>query len=131
MCYDDELWLRLAAVSELDGVEECLTRVRRHGAHGGSDVIAWRDRRRVVERVLRAETDPRRAAHWREQRALMSAGLARSHTRGGVSLDALRTLALSAPHGWRYPKWWSAALGTTARALAPQRLRAAVRALRS
>lgn len=26
MCYDDELWLRLAARSELDGVDECLTR---------------------------------------------------------------------------------------------------------
>src|SRR6202011_3913620 len=79
MCYDDELWLRLAAASELDGINEPLTLVRRHGMHGGSDIIAWRDRRRVVEKALRTAVDAQFTALLREQRALMSAGLARSH----------------------------------------------------
>ena len=52
MCYDDELWFRLAAHSEIDGVDEPLTLVRRHAQHSGSDVIAWRDRRRVFEKAL-------------------------------------------------------------------------------
>ena len=35
------------------GLTEPLTLVRRHSMHGGNDIIAWRDRRRVVEKALR------------------------------------------------------------------------------
>jgi glycosyltransferase involved in cell wall biosynthesis len=131
MCYDDELWLRLAAASELDGINEPLTLVRRHGMHGGSDIIAWRDRRRVVEKALRTAGDAQFTALLREQRALMSAGLARSHALYGRRADVLRTLAASAPYSWRYRRWWSGALRASARALAPRALRRLVRALRT
>jgi glycosyltransferase involved in cell wall biosynthesis len=131
MCYDDELWLRLGARSELDGIDEPLTLIRRHGMHGGSDVIAWRDRRRVVEKALRSDTDSRFRAVLRAQRAAMSAGLARSQAVGGQRLTALRTLAASAPYSWRYAPWWRGALAASARVCTPQVLRKMVRGLRT
>ena len=127
MCYDDELWLRLAATSELDGVDEPLTLVRRHALHGGNDILAWRDRRRVVEKALRVDSDPRFTAILREQRAVMSAGLAGSQARYGKRSEALRTLVASAPYSWPYRRWWSVAWRTAARALAPRALRRLVR----
>ena len=131
MCYDDELWLRLAAVSELDGIEEPLTWVRRHGMHGGNDMIAWADRRRVVEKALRAASDVHFRAILREQRALMSAGLARSHALYGSRRDVLRTLAASAPYSWCYRQWWYGAMQAGAHAFAPRALRRLARALRA
>src|SRR4029077_5947246 len=76
MNYDGDLWLRFAALSELDGVDQPLTLVRRHGQHGGSDIIAWRDLRRVIEKAQRAGGDAHFAAMLHEQRAVSSAGLA-------------------------------------------------------
>ncbi len=131
MCYDDDLWLRLATASELDGIGEPLTWVRRHTKHAGSDIIAWRDRRQVAEKALRTTGDAGFAAILREQRALMSAGLARSQARYGKRTDALCTLARSAAYSWRYRKWWSGACDASARALMPTALRRAVRALRT
>jgi len=131
MCQEDDLWLRLAAVSELDGVDEPLTLVRRHGAHGGSDIIAWRDRRRVVEKALRNTDDAHFAAILREQRAVMSAGLARSHSLYGKRIDVVRTLTGSAAYSWRYRQWWSGAFQAAARAFTPRLVRRALRALRA
>ena len=131
MCYDDELWLRLAAASELDGINEPLTLVRRHGRHAGSDIIAWRDRRRVVEKALCYIDDAHFAEVLREQRAVMSAGLARSHALYGKRIDVVRTLAASAAYSWRYRQWWSGAFQAAARAFTPRAVRRAVRALRT
>jgi hypothetical protein len=131
MCQEDDLWLRLAAASELDGVDEPLTLVRRHGAHGGSDIIAWRDRRRVVEKALRNTDDAHFAAILREQRAVMSAGLARSHALYGKRIDVVRTLTGSAAYSWRYQQWWRGAFQAAARAFTPRLVRRAVRALRA
>jgi len=130
MCQEDDLWLRLAAASELDGVNEPLTLVRRHGMHGGSDIIAWRDRRRVVEKALRNTDDARFAAILRQQRAVMSAGLARSHSLYGKRIDVVRTLTGSAAYSWRYRQWWSGAFRAAAQAFTPRLVRRAVRALR-
>ncbi|HTL92948.1 MAG TPA: glycosyltransferase family A protein [Steroidobacteraceae bacterium] len=127
MCYDDELWLRLAAASELDAIDEPLTLVRRHAAHAGSDIIAWRDRRRVVEKTLRNIEDAHFAAILREQRAVMSAGLARSHALYGKRIDVVRTLAASAAYSWRYRQWWSGGLRAAGQALTPRVVRRAVR----
>ena len=69
MNYDGDLWLRFAEVSELDGIDEPLTLVRRHGEHGGSDIIAWRDLRRIIEKALSTTRDTQFAALLREQRA--------------------------------------------------------------
>jgi glycosyltransferase involved in cell wall biosynthesis len=131
MNYDGDLWLRFAAVSELDGIDEPLTLVRRHGLHGGSDIIAWRDLRRVIEKALRATGDVQFAALLREQRALTSAGLARSHALYGARSDVMRTLVESAPYSWRYLQWWRTGAYASARAFAPPVVRNALRAVRT
>jgi hypothetical protein len=131
MNYEGDLWLRFAAVSELDGVDEPLTLVRRHGLHSGSDIIAWRDLRRVVEKALRATNDAPYAELLREQRAVTSGGLARSQALFGRRIEVVRTLAQSAPYSWCYLKWWRAAAYALARAFAPQILRRALRELRA
>ena len=127
MCYDDELWFRLAAHSQIDGVDEPLTLVRRHAQHSGSDIIAWRDRRRVFEKALFANRDPNLDATLRKLRARMSAGLARSQAASGRRLDAFATLGASAPHCWRYPRSWVGALLAVVRACAPQSVRTLAR----
>lgn len=119
MCYDDELWFRLAARSEIDGVDEPLTLVRRHASHSGNDILAWRDRRRVFEKALRSGGDDRLRPILRRCRARMSAGLARSQAAGGRRLDALATVLTSLSHSWAYAGWWRGALAATAAALAP------------
>jgi glycosyltransferase involved in cell wall biosynthesis len=130
MCYDDELWFRLAAHSEIDGVDEPLTLVRRHGQHSGSDIIAWRDRRRVFEKALLVKRGPRLDAMLRKLRAQMSAGLAKSQAASGKRLDAFATLCSSAPHAWRHPQGWLGALLSTVRACAPQSVRTLARRYR-
>ncbi len=129
MCEDDELWFRLAAHSEIDGVDEPLTLVRRHRQHSGSDVMAWQDRRRVFEKALRTSGGGHPAI-LRKLRAEMSAGLARSQAASGMRIGALVTLFSSVPHSWRYPERWLGALSATARAFAPQSVRTFVRRYR-
>lgn len=131
MNYDGDLWLRFAELSDLDGIDEPLTLVRRHGQHGGSDIIAWRDLRRIIEKALRTTRDAQFAALLREQRAVASGGLARSHALFGRRMDVVRALAESAPFSWRYGKWWRAGAYALAHAFAPRPLRRAVRALRT
>ena len=130
MCYDDELWFRLAAQSEIDGIEERLTLIRRHGQHSGSDMIAWRDRRRVFEKSLLHARGGQLDAILRELRAQMSAGLAKSQAVAGRRFSAFGTLLGSLPHSWRYPRCWLGALRATLRACAPAALRALVRRYR-
>lgn len=130
MCEDDELWFRLAAHSEIDGVDEPLTLIRRHGQHSGSDIMAWQDRRRVFEKALRASRGGHLDSILRKLRAEMSAGLAKSQAASGMRIDALGTLFSSAPHAWRYPRCWLGALGATARAFAPQSVRTLLRRYR-
>jgi glycosyltransferase involved in cell wall biosynthesis len=130
MNYDGDLWLRFAHVSELDGIDEPLTLVRRHGQHGGSDIIAWRDLLRIIEKAQRSAADAQFRAMLREQRAVTSAGLARSHALFGRRIDVAHTLAQSAPYSWSYLQWWRVGAYAFARALAPRALLNALRALR-
>jgi glycosyltransferase involved in cell wall biosynthesis len=130
MCYDDELWFRLAAHSEIDGVDEPLTLVRRHAQHSGSDIIAWRDRRRVFEKALLVKRGKRLDALLRKLRARMSAGLAKSQAASGRRWDAFATLCSSAAHSWRYPRSWFGALAATVHACAPPFARTLVRRYR-
>jgi len=131
MNYDGDLWLRFAELSELDGIDEPLTLVRRHGLHGGSDIIAWRDLRRVIEKAQLAGGDANLIAMLREQCAVISASLARSHALFGRRIDVVRTLAESAPYSLRYPQWWRIGAYASARALAPRVLLSALRSLRA
>jgi len=131
MCEDDELWLRLAAASEIDGVDAPLTLIRRHGQHAGDDATAWRDRHRVFEKALRRNGDAHLAPLLRRLRAETAAGLARSQAAGALRLSALTTLASSAHYSWRYRRWWRGAARTLAVALAPPALRGLARRHRS
>jgi glycosyltransferase involved in cell wall biosynthesis len=130
MCYDDELWFRLAAHSEIDGIDEPLTLIRRHGQHSGSDIIAWRDRRRVFEKALRAGGGGDLHSILHKLRAQMSAGLAKSQAASGKRIGALGTVFASLPHSWRYPKCWLGALVAMARTCAPPAVRRLVRRYR-
>lgn len=119
MCEDDDLWLRLAAASEIDGVDAALTLIRRHGQHSGSDVVAWQDRRRVFAKALRAHRGTQHNGLLRRLRAEMSAGLAKSQAASGERLRVLGTLCASVRYSWRYRAWWRGALIATARAFTP------------
>ena len=127
MCYDDDLWFRLAVHGEIDSIDRPLTLIRRHGRHSGSDSQAWRDRRRVFEKALLANSDAHLEPVLRKLRAQMSAGLAKSQARFGNRIDAVGTLFSSVPHSWRYPASWFGAVFVTADRFAPQFLRAYLR----
>jgi glycosyltransferase involved in cell wall biosynthesis len=130
MCEDDELWFRLAAHSEIDGVDEPLTLKRRHRQHFGNDIMAWQDRRRVFEKALCASPGGHLDVTLRKLRAEMSTGLAKSQAASLRRIDALGTLFSSAPHTWRYPRYWLSALSSTAFSFAPQSVRSFVRRYR-
>ena len=130
MCYDDELWFRLAAHSEIDGIDQPLTLIRRHGHHSGGDMIAWRDRRRVFEKALRTSRGSRLEPLLRKLRAQMSAGLAKSQASSGERARALATVLTSLPHSWAYPRSWLGALAATARAFVPAVMRTRIRLYR-
>jgi len=123
MCYDNDLWCRLAANAEIDGVERLLTLVRRHAQHSGDDVTAWRDRRRVFEKLLGTELGVLHAPKLRRLRAHMAAGLARSQATFGSRTEALGTLVSSMPYSLRYPRWWRQVPGTIVRLLLPRTVR--------
>jgi glycosyltransferase involved in cell wall biosynthesis len=127
MCYDDDLWFKLAADSEIDSVDETLTLVRRHSKHSGSDAQAWSDRRRVFEKMLHANRDVCLDPVLRKLRAKMSAGLAKSHARYGNRSRALGTLVASFPHSWRYPAVLFATIIVIASRFAPPSLLSYVR----
>jgi len=127
---DSELWFRLAAHSEIDVVDEILTLVRRHDQHAGSDVIAWEDRLRIFEKLLREEAGTSSEHLLRNQLAVHQAGLARSQAASGNRRQALATLLASAPHSCRYPAWWPDAFRAAVRACAPAPVVTAVRRIR-
>jgi glycosyltransferase involved in cell wall biosynthesis len=119
MCEDDDLWVRLAAHSEIDGIDQPLTLIRRHAQHGGDDVTAWRDRRRVFEKALEASGDPRLSATLRKLRAEMAAGLARSQADRGMRIGVVGTVVASAHYSWRYRRWWGGVMRSLGQAFAP------------
>jgi glycosyltransferase involved in cell wall biosynthesis len=127
MCYDDDLWFRLASRGEIDSVDQVLTLVRRHSHHSGNDMQAWRDRRTVFQKTLAANRDARLEPRLRRLCAEMSAGLAKSHARYGRRVDALTTLMTTLPQLWRYPLAWLGALMVTAGRFAPQSIRSWMR----
>jgi hypothetical protein len=130
MCEDDELWLRLAARAEIDGVDEALTLVRRHGQHSGSDIVAWQDRQRVMKKAMRTSGGGRHEAVLRKLLVDMAAGLAKSQAASGERISVLRTLVASPPYAWRYRAWWQGALVATARAFVPASVQDVVRRYR-
>jgi glycosyltransferase involved in cell wall biosynthesis len=129
---DYELYLRLAAQSEVDAIDTALTLVRRHTQHfSGQGAIPFESNVRIIEKLLRSGTVEHLHPLLLEQRAELVAGLARIRAGSGKRVSALRTLFSSAPSSWRYPRWWSAALGATAWALTPEPVQKLARKCRS
>jgi len=119
MCEDYDLWLRLAALSEIDGVRETLLHVRSHREHFHSDSIVFEDRGRALEKILAVSTDRSLRSLLRRERAKVAAGLARSQAICGGRWAALRTLARSSQYSWGYREWWLGGAEAAARAVAP------------
>jgi glycosyltransferase involved in cell wall biosynthesis len=131
MCEDYDLWLRLAAQSEVDAIDEPFTLVTRHREHSGSEIISFQDCARVFQKVLNLSGTEHLHSIVREKLAEVSYGLARSHAVCGDRIGAVRTLASSARYCWRYPRWWLGAMQAAAWAAAPQTAIRAVREYRS
>jgi glycosyltransferase involved in cell wall biosynthesis len=119
MCEDYDLWLRLAALSEIDGVRETLLHVRTHREHFHEDPIVFEDRGRALEKMLGASTDRFVHSMLRRERAKVAAGLARSQVVYGDRWTALRTLVKSSQYSWGYPQWWLGGAQAAARAVTP------------
>jgi GT2 family glycosyltransferase len=120
MCEDYDLWLRLAAQSEVDAIDLPCTLVTRHAEHSGNEITSFQDCARVFEKVLVLGGTEHLHSIVREKLAEVAYGLARSHAACGDRVSALRALTSSAPHCWRYPRWWFGALRATAWVLAPR-----------
>ncbi len=131
MCEDYDLWLRLAARSQVDAIDEPCTLVTRHAEHSGNELISFEDCARVFDKVRRTRGTEHLQAILREKSAEVAIGIARGHAVRGNLAAALRTLVASAPGSWRYPWWWSGALGTAARGLVPPAALALARARRA
>ena len=129
MCEDYELWLRLAAQSEIDAIDAPLTIVRRHSEHSGDDATAFVDCLKSLEKVLRWPNAQHLAAKVRRQRAKVWAALAKSHAASGNRLAMLSALASGAPISWRYPIWWHDGMEAAVRAFAPAGVRKVIRRL--
>ena len=119
MCEDYDLFLRLAALSEIDGVSETLVHVRKHREHFHSDSIALEDQGRALEKMLAASDDRSLRSLLRRERAKVAASLARSQAVCGDRWAALRTVARSSHYSWSYREWWLGSAKAAARAVTP------------
>jgi GT2 family glycosyltransferase len=105
---DHDLWLRLAALSEVAVVAQPLVKVRRHAQHySGHDELAAAECRAIfLERAGRHGLSPPASAELRRLRVLHAARLARLRARAGNGSAARHCLRDSVGDGWRYPRWW-------------------------
>jgi glycosyltransferase involved in cell wall biosynthesis len=120
VCEDYDLWLRLAGLSELDGVRETLLLKRDHRVPDYYDhLMVLEHLRRSLEKLLAANTQGAAHSLARRERAKLAAALALNQAATGSRQAALRTLASSAHYSLGYPEWWRGGIGAAARALAP------------
>ena len=129
MCEDYDLFLRLAALSEIDGVRETLVHVRKHREHFHSACIVLEDRGRALEKFLAANTDRSLRPMLHRERAKVAAGLARTQAICGARWAALRTLARSSRYSWSYREWWVGGAEAATRAVTPSGVLRAARAV--
>jgi hypothetical protein len=119
-CEDYELWVRLAACSEVDFIDEPLVFLRRHSAHSFDDITCLENLMRTVEMVQRSGSAPHLGALLNERRAKISANLARGHALRKHRMRVLITLLSSVRYSWPYWRWWVGGLAAAARALSPE-----------
>lgn len=119
MCEDYDLFLRIAGLTEMDGIRETLLLKRRHAENYTDDAIALEDRGRALEKILAVSTDRSLRTTLHRERAKVAAGLARSQAVGGGRWAALCTLARSLQYSWGYREWWLGGAKAAARAVTP------------
>jgi GT2 family glycosyltransferase len=130
VCEDYDLWLRLAARSEIDVVRESLVLVRRHTEHYASGMDMLEGWRTLLEKARCAGLGPRVDSILQRERARTASRLARSHAVSGSPSGVLQTLLHSWQYSWRYPQWWLGAIAATARLYAPASMLRTVRRYR-
>jgi glycosyltransferase involved in cell wall biosynthesis len=119
MCEDYDLWLRLAGLSEIDGVRETLVHVRGHRERFHRPPVVLEERARALEKLLLANTDRRIRSTLRRERAKAAVAVARSQAIHRRRWAALQTLVKSSHYSWGYGEWWLGGLGAAARAVTP------------
>jgi len=119
MCEDYDLFLRIAGLTEMDGIRETLLLKRRHAENYTDDAVALEDRGRALEKILTVSTDRSLRTTLHRERAKVAAGLARSQAVGGGRWAALCTLARSSQYSWGYREWWLGGAKAAARAVTP------------
>jgi glycosyltransferase involved in cell wall biosynthesis len=125
---DYDLFLRLAAKSEVDAIEVPLTLVRRHTQHySGHRIATYQDNTRILEALLRTGSVDHLRPVLQGKLAELSVGLARTYSIDGERTEALRIVFSSARRCWPYKVWWVGALCTFALLVTPQ---AGIRLLR-
>jgi glycosyltransferase involved in cell wall biosynthesis len=127
---DYDLWLRLACRSEIDFIDEPLTRVRRaHGQHHselehGDDMLACRQR--SLGKLRAHVTEPRLRSlleHLFAQTTLQLAAVRADSDRIGAAKLLLRGGASA----WRYKDWWPGLARVALKLAAPRAVLAAYR----
>jgi glycosyltransferase involved in cell wall biosynthesis len=118
-CEDYDLWLRLAAISELDGVAEELTLKRAQPDPFYTPAIVFEDRERALKKMLSTNIEPSLHSVLCRERARVAAGLARVHAICGGRKAALQTLLKSSAYSWGYAQWWLQGAEAAVRAAAP------------
>jgi glycosyltransferase involved in cell wall biosynthesis len=118
-CEDYDLWLRLAPVSELDGVRDTLLHKRVQLAPFYDEPEVFENLGHALDKLLSGDTF--RALHplLRSERSKLAAALARSQAISGRRWAALRTLAQSPPYSWGSAQWWLRGAEAAARAATP------------
>jgi glycosyltransferase involved in cell wall biosynthesis len=118
-CEDYDLWLRLAAVSELDGVRDILLHKRAQRAPYYDQAIVLENLGHALEKLMATDTARPLQPLLRSESAKLAAALARSQVISGHRWAALRTLAQSPPYSWGYREWWLGGVEAVARAVTP------------
>ena len=119
-CNDYDLWLRLAGLTEIDGVPETLVYKRMHNEPYYQSTVMFEDLGRALAKLFDAGIDPSLYSTLRRGRTKVATGLARSQVVCGSRRAALRTLVESSPYAWRYPEWWLGGAEIAARAVTPK-----------
>lgn len=108
-CYGDyDLWVRLAAISNVAVVPLPLVKVRLHDKHfsRGDRYAALSGRERFLARALGLVPAPAVRAQLRRMRAINLAQLAGLAANAGDDRVAAFRLRDSLVNGWSVPRWW-------------------------